>query len=167
MKIYAVITSLFLIASCVHSSGKSSTVDIDGTWKGEMKSGFGGMSIPITFNFKKVDDSVKGTVSGMPNQWIPLENIEHKGDKISFSVTSDMYGMKSVVRYNGKIKGDRIKMTFKNENPGGSRGKGMRVDMGLGGKSGGGGMAGFMGPQGSLNEFTLDRVSDEPMNPAS
>lgn len=60
-----------------------------------------------------------------------------------------MYGMKSVTNYEGKIKGDKIKMSSKNE------------------KSGGGMGGGFMGSPGSLNLFTVERVSNEPMNPVN
>ena len=165
------------MVGCVHSSGKSSSIDIDGTWKGEMKSRFGGPPRQYTFNFKKVDDSVKGTVNGMPDQWIPLEDLEIKGNKISYSVTSEMYGMKSVIKYKGKIKGDKIKMTFKRETPdgggfgGGGRGPRVTNTKSIGGSSMGGmgGMGGGMGMGGPApsNEFTLERVSNEPVNPVN
>jgi hypothetical protein len=44
-----------------------------------MKNGMGGQPIYFTFNFKKVGKTVKGTVNGMPGQWIPLEDVEMKG----------------------------------------------------------------------------------------
>ena len=43
MKFITIIAALFLMVGCVHSSGKSSSVDIEGTWKGEMEGGMGGM----------------------------------------------------------------------------------------------------------------------------
>ena len=42
MKFITIIASFLLIAGCAHSSGKS-PIDIDGTWKGEMKGRTGGM----------------------------------------------------------------------------------------------------------------------------
>jgi hypothetical protein len=80
------------------------------------------------------------------------------------------------IDYKGKIKGDMIKMKFKTETPGGSRGSGRRVThMSAGGAMGGsggafsggfGGSLGIYGPR-SFNEFTLERVSDEPVNPVN
>jgi hypothetical protein len=170
MKFFAIIASLLLMSSCAHFSDNSSTVDINGTWKGEMKSGFGGKPMQFTFNFIQVNDSVTGTVNGMPGQWIPLENVEHKGKNISFSVTSEMYGMKSVIKYKGEINGEKIKMSFKNENPGGfGASKGPRnVDTrSIGGSGMGGGMGmggGFgMGAPTSSNNFTIERVSKVPI----
>ena len=172
MKNFTIIAALFLIAGCASHSENPSVINIDGTWKGEMKGGFGGQPMYFTFNFKKVGDIVKGTVNGMPGKWIPLENLEMKGKKITFSVTSEMYGMKSVINYTGKIKGEKIDMSFKNESPGGGMGggfggggRGPRVTntKSIGGSGMGGGFG--MGGPAPSNKFTLERVSNEPQNP--
>ena len=166
MKIITIIASLFIILSCASVSAKSSPVDIDGTWEGEMKSGMGGPPMHVTFNFKREGDTVKGTVNGAPGQWIPLEDLKIKGKKISFTVTSKMGQTEMKIKYKGKIKGEKIKLSYKNESPGGFGGK--RKPVGIGISSGvGGGMGGGMGPQASLNEFTLKRVSNEPVNPVN
>lgn len=160
MKIITIIASLLLMVGCVHSSGKSSSVNIDGTWKGEMEGGMGGMPMKFTFNFKKIGDSVKGSVNGSPGIWMPLEDLEIKGNKISFSVISEMYGMKSIMKYKGKIKGEKIELSFKTKTPGG-RGPRPNLSMGgMGGMGGGmGGMGGGMGAPKSKNEFTVERVA--------
>jgi hypothetical protein len=172
MKVFASVIILFLIAGCAHFSGNSSDVNIDGTWKGEMNSGGGGMPMYFTFNFKKTGDYIKGTVNGTPGQWIPLENIELKGKKITFSVTTDIGGMKMNIDYKGAIKGDKIKMSFKTQTPsmsggpgfGMSSGPGMRsTDLGMAGRGGGFGGGSTLGMHGGPapeNKFTIERVSN-------
>ncbi len=159
MKIYAIIVSLLLMVVCVHSSGKESSVDIEGTWKGEVEGGMDGTPRQYTFNFKKIGDTMMGSVNGAPGIWMPLEDLEIKGEKISFSVVSEMYGMKSIMKYKGKIKGEKIELSFKTKTPGG-RGPRPNLSMGRGGMGGGmGGMGGGMGAPKSKNEFTVERVA--------
>lgn len=167
MKIITIIASLFIVLSCASVSVKSSPVDIEGTWKGEMKSGMGGPPMYVTLNFKKDGDAVRGTVNGMPGQWIPLEDLKIKGRKISFTVTSKMGQTEMKIKYKGKVKGEKIKLNFKTETPGASHTKGMHTDLGMGGQSRGGAGGGFVGSQAPLNEITVERVSNEPVNPVN
>lgn len=116
MKIYAIIVTLFLTVGCVHLSNSSSVVDIDGTWRGEIKRKLAKLpeyetwrgdikkekdktptytTMYLTFNFKREGDTVKGTVSNIrglhiPGKWFPLEDIKIKGKEISFTAASMM-----------------------------------------------------------------------------
>lgn len=146
MKIFAVIVTLFLIVGCVHLSNNSSTVDIDGTWRGEIElgtlTGIGKPGEPLRstpprkvttyvfFNFKREGDSVKGTISlkHLQGKYIPLDDIEIKGMKISFTGPS-MIGLKMMAptenmeqteiktRYMGNIKGEKIELSIITEMP--------------------------------------------------
>ena len=171
MKFITIIAALFLMAGCASHSGNPSVINIDGTWTGEYKSGRVNQSRHLIFNFKKVGDSIKGTVGGGPGQWLHLENIEIKGKKITFSVTLEMYG---VLNYKGKIKGEKIKMSYKSDMTDGFGGMGMdpliTTTGSIGGKGPGGGFGGGMGGMVGMggvfwNKFTLERVSNEPQNP--
>ena len=142
MKIYAIITTLFLMVGCAHSSGNSSTVNLDGTWKGERKYRYTRPPLvnskPLYFNFKKTGDSIKGTVDGLP-----LEDIEIKDKKITFSVTR----MKVKMLYKGDIKGDKITLSSKAESPP------RNIVLGYG--------LLLVHPLSEKKYFTLERVSNE------
>ena len=150
MKIYAIIASLFLMVGCAHSSGNSSAVYLDGTWKGEMNYRYTmprrGKPKPLYFNFKKTGDSIKGTVDGRP-----MEDIEIKSKKITFSVTRNMANRQIKMIYKGKIKGDKITLSSKAESPP------RNIVLGNG--------LLLAHPLSEKNYFTLERVSNEPQNP--
>lgn len=132
MKIYAIIASLFLIVSCAHLSDNSSAVNIDGTWRGEVESGtivaIGDppRSVPhrkatkdIFFNFKKEGGTVNGTICGnhLPGKCIPLDDIEIKGEKITFTFPSMieptmMEQTEIKTSCNGKLKGEQIELNI-------------------------------------------------------
>lgn len=66
----------------------------------------------LTYNFKGDGDTLTGTVTGGPGQWIPIKDGKIDGDKLSFKVDVDSQGMKMKFNYKGVLKGDEIKLSF-------------------------------------------------------
>ena len=125
MKIFALVAGLFIIASCAHDAQRSLPIDINGTWKGQLPGFMGGPATTLIYNFKVDGDTLTGTVNGAPGQWIPLENGTIKVNKISFTVNADYpRGMKMTWKYKGKIKSDKIKLTYTTKTSGGFGGMG-------------------------------------------
>ena len=162
MKIVTIIISLVIVLSSAVVSAKSSPVDVEGIWKGKINGGPGRAPMSVTFNFKKEGGDVKGTITDMSGKLKPLEDLEIKGKKISFTVTSKMGQKEMKIKYKGKVKGEKIKLNFKTEIPGAKRKKGARMDIGMSGSGGGsyGGGAGFMGTQANMNELIVERVPE-------
>ncbi len=129
MKIYAYafLAGLLLIAGCAHEAGVSTTspaatspaANIDGTWSGTFSGGMGGQPMELTYNFKGDGDTLTGTVTGGPGQWIPIKDGKINGDNFSFKVDVDSQGMKMKFNYKGVLKGDEIKLSFTIEMEGG------------------------------------------------
>jgi len=112
---YAFLAGLLLIAGCAHDAGVSTTspaADINGTWSGTFSGGMGGQPMELTYNFKGDGDTLTGTVTGGPGQWIPIKDGKIDGDKLSFKVDVDSQGMKMKFNYKGVLKGDEIKLSF-------------------------------------------------------
>ncbi len=169
MKSLVFAVCLLLIGGCAQFSSNSTPFDINGTWKGEVAGGMGGQPMSFTFNFKRDGNVLTGTVNGAPGQWIPINDGEIKGKNLSFNVTADMGQMKMLVEYEGKIKGEKIKLSFKSTMPGQKDRKAsinnryLQGDMKTGGGMGGGmGMGmGMGGPGGSSSQdFIIEKVSD-------
>jgi hypothetical protein len=161
IRIFVLVGGLLLIASCAHNGGLSSAFDINGTWTGQLAGVMGGPPITLTFNFKGDRGPLPGTVNGAPGQWIPLKDGKIKGNKISFEVAAGADKMKMTTKYKGKIKGDKIKLSYTIKMSGRRIGGfsatgfylGGRGDTGVGMGSAGMGMGGA--PSQSL---TLERV---------
>jgi hypothetical protein len=125
MRICALIVGLLLTASCAHDTQQSLPIDIDGRWEGQIEGFMGGPPTELIYNFKVVGDTLTGTVNGSPGEWIPLEDGKIKGNKISFTVNAEFPGgMKMIFDYKGKIKSDKIKLTYRNKTSGGFGGMG-------------------------------------------
>lgn len=125
MKICTLIAGLLLIASCAHDAHQSFPIDIDGTWQGQVAGFMGSPPMNLIYNFKVDGETLTGTVNGAPGQWIPFEDGRIKGDKISFTVNSDVPGgMKMTWKYRGKIKKDEINLTYTTKMSGGFGGMG-------------------------------------------
>jgi hypothetical protein len=125
MKICALVAGLLLIASCAHDVYLSLPIDIDGTWEGQLAGFMGSPPTTLIYNFKVDGDTLRGTVNGLPGQWIPLENGKIEGDRISFTVSADFPGgMKTTWKYRGKVESDKIDLTYKTKTSGGFGGMG-------------------------------------------
>ena len=125
MRIFTLVLGILLISSI------SFAADIDGVWSGEMQQmqfgGFGrggrggGNQAPrvLTFSFKADGETLTGysMPQGM-NIQVPIRDGIIKGNKIWYLVDVNFGGSKMVIRYKGKVKGDKIKLSFKTVNEG-------------------------------------------------
>ena len=86
---------------------------IDGRWSGTYS--MGGQSMPVTFNFKGDEDTLTGTVSGAPGQWIQIREGKIDGLNISFAVDREFNEMKWTNKYSGVLLGNELKLSFTTE----------------------------------------------------
>jgi len=118
MRIFTLILGILLTA------GISFAADIDGRWSGEVPQ-FGGSGrgaggrraappMVLTFGFKADGEALTGynEPAGMGIQ-VPIREGIIKGNKIWFLLDVNMGPSKMVFRYKGKIKGDKIKLSYK------------------------------------------------------
>ncbi len=126
MRICTFVLGILLIA------GVSFAHEVDGTWSGEMQNQnrFGGMGggmggpgggpgggasvRKLTFGFKADGEVLTGyTIPQGMNFQAPIREGIIKGNKIWYLVDVNFGQTKMVIRYKGKIKGDKIKLSFK------------------------------------------------------
>ena len=114
MRLFSFILGILLIASI------SFAADIDGKWAGEFAQ-FGGVGrgqgtppMVLTFGFKADGETLTGynEPAGMGIQ-VPIREGIIKGNKIWFLLDVNIGPSKMVFCYKGKVKGDRIKLSFK------------------------------------------------------
>ncbi len=88
-------------------------VDPSGTWTWTAPSRGGGGERKMTLKLKTEGDKVTGTLTspGRDGQTRDTEIADGKlkGDEISFTVTREMGGNKTTIKYNGKVSSDSIK----------------------------------------------------------
>ena len=82
-------------------------IDPTGTWKSSYTNQDGQVR-ESTIKLKVEGDKLTGTVSGRNND-SAIEEGKIKGDEVSFQVTREFNGNKSVIKYTGKVSGDTIK----------------------------------------------------------
>ncbi len=67
-----------------------STADFTGTWKGDFD--FQGTTVAVTFNFRLVNGTIKGTVEGLPTTPAAIAGARLTGNQLSFTVNTDYDG---------------------------------------------------------------------------
>ncbi len=96
---------------------------VEGRWTGTFP-GMGGQSMTVTFNLEEDGDTLAGTVSGAPGEWIPIKDGKiDDSTHISFSVERKINQMKVTNRYAGVLLGNELRLSFTPE-MGGGRGPG-------------------------------------------
>jgi len=93
----------------------------DGRWTGTFP-GTGGQSMTVTFNLKEDGDTLTGTVSGAPGEWIPIKDGKIDGTHISFTVDGEFNEMKWTNKYSGILLGNNLQLSFTPEIGGGGPG---------------------------------------------
>jgi hypothetical protein len=79
-----------------------------GTWK--WKQSFGGNDIETVLKLKQDGDKVTGSISGFQGAENNIEDGKVDGDKVTFKVTREFGGNKTVTNYTCTISGDSIKV---------------------------------------------------------
>jgi hypothetical protein len=87
--------------------------DISGQWKGE----FGGQNgtREIVFQFKADGARLTGTVSGLRDKQLNIEDGMLQGEEVSFYVNSEWQGNPVKLLYKGKVSGNEIRFTMSSE----------------------------------------------------
>jgi hypothetical protein len=105
MKSTAILTfALLLIA------GAASAADATGKWKGSLE-GEGG-SRELTFNLKADGDKLTGTLAGLLDRALEVQEGKVQGSTITFSVMSEWEGNPVKLVYKGEVAGDEILFTM-------------------------------------------------------
>jgi hypothetical protein len=121
MKFITLVLMLLLVVSCAHVDTTSPSVNIDGTWKGvwDSKGKTGQLPKLFIIKFKSDGGILTGTgcdATTNPDKWYDLQKVKRKGNKLYFS-GEPMPGL--TFRFEGKIDGDIMNVTFRWDTPGG------------------------------------------------
>lgn len=101
---------LTLAVACVLSFGGVSVTqaadDPTGTWQWTVT--FGDRTREMTLKLKLEGETLTGTMPGRDNQERPIENATYKDGEISFEISRERNGQKSVTKFTGKQSGATI-----------------------------------------------------------
>lgn len=89
---------------------RARAADVSGTWKGSFE--FDGDSYPLVLHLTEADNSVTGTVEGLPTTPTPIHEGKIDGDTLTFWVLTDYQGETYKLVYTGKVSEDKIAFTF-------------------------------------------------------
>jgi len=84
--------------------------DAAGTWKGDLATDDG--SRELTFELKVDGEKLTGTVVGLLDRSLDLDEGKVDGSTITFSVVSEMEGNAVKLVYRGEVSGDEISFTM-------------------------------------------------------
>jgi hypothetical protein len=98
------LVALFLVLVCMAAFA----ADINGKWKGALVTP-GGMKSYV-YDFKVEGNKLTGQaiLNGKPAS---IDNGTINGDSFSFTEVGEFNGAKTIIKYTGKIVGDKIKLT--------------------------------------------------------
>lgn len=105
----------FLVLASMLLAGLASAADVTGKWKGAMQGGSGN---ELTFDLKADGEALTGTVSGLLDRALMIENGKVEGSKLSFSVMSEWQGSPVRLVYDGELAGDEIRFSMGTEDGG-------------------------------------------------
>jgi hypothetical protein len=90
--------------------------DLSGTWKGSFE--FNGDGYPLTLHLTEADNTVTGTVEGLPTTPTQIHDGKINGDSVTFWVLTDYQGETYKLVYKGQVNEDKIAFTFGTEDGG-------------------------------------------------
>ncbi|HXI42649.1 MAG TPA: hypothetical protein VNH18_13755 [Bryobacteraceae bacterium] len=88
----------------------AAAADATGKWKGNLETDDG--SRELTFNLKAAGGNLTGTVEGLLDRSLELNEGKVEGATITFSVISEWDGNAVKLIYRGELVGDEIKFTM-------------------------------------------------------
>jgi len=105
MKITAILTLGLLAMAAV-----AAATDATGTWKGKLETQDG--SRELTFNLKADGDKLTGTVAGLLDKALDVNEGKVQGATLTFSVMSEWEDNPIKLVYKGELAGDEIRFTM-------------------------------------------------------
>jgi uncharacterized protein (DUF2147 family) len=102
-------TMIFMFA-LLALAGTAAAADATGKWKGNLETDDG--SRELTFNLKADGGKLTGTVAGLLDRSLDVNEGKIEGATITFSVMSEWDGNAVKLVYKGELAGDEIKFTM-------------------------------------------------------
>ena len=102
-------TMIFMFA-LLALAGTAAATDATGKWKGNLETDDG--SRELTFNLKADSGKLTGTVEGLLDRSLDVNEGKVEGATITFSVISEWDGNAVKLVYKGELAGDEIKFTM-------------------------------------------------------
>jgi hypothetical protein len=87
--------------------------DVTGTWKGAFD--FQGTSMPLTFHLTAAGGAVTGTIDGLPDSPVEIQDGKVDGDALTFWVNTEYEGTAYKIVFKGKISEGQIEFSFGTE----------------------------------------------------
>lgn len=103
-----IILCLLCAAAISLPAADSTEPKIEGTWKWTFNMPDGTKAEPRA-RLKREGDALTGTSIPRPGMAVPITDLKHDGDKISWTVVRETNGRKVTTRYSGRVKNDTIK----------------------------------------------------------
>ncbi len=100
-----ILPAIFCMYSVVLADGKA---EPSGAWRWERK--LQERTLKSTLKLKLVDGKLMGTYHGLGDE-VAIESAKLDGDTLSFEVNREFNDQKFTIRFQGKIKGDKIPAT--------------------------------------------------------
>ncbi len=104
MKLFAFVAVLVAVGAAQVSFAAENPT---GTWKWEVKAN--NQTREQTLNLKLEGDKLTGAMVGANSKETAIEDPKFADDEVSFTVTRERNGMKTISKYSGKVSGDSIK----------------------------------------------------------
>lgn len=116
MRLVTTAAVVLLFAGLVGLARAEDKPDPNGTWKWTVERN--NQKFDQTLKLKMEGDKLTGAMVGRNNQETKIEDATFKDGEVSFSVTRERNGVKTITKYKGKITGDTLKGKTETERDG-------------------------------------------------
>ena len=104
---------LALVGTARAEDKKDAKDGLTGTWKWSVE--VNGQKRDAVLKLKQEGDKLSGAMVGRNNNETKIEDATVKDGKVSFTVTRERNGTKTVTKYSGKLEGDTLKLKIERE----------------------------------------------------
>ena len=112
---WLITAAMSLLVVCLATPVSAAEASATGTWKWSFTPPNGGQAMETTLKLKQDGEKLTGTVTGRNNTETAIEAGKVKDGEVTFTITRDNNGTKTVTTYKGKLSEDTIKGTIGRE----------------------------------------------------
>jgi len=112
---WLITAAMSLLVVCLATPVSAAEASATGTWKWSFTPPNGGQARETTLKLKQDGEKLTGTVTGRNNTETAIEAGKVKDGEVTFTITRDNNGTKTVTTYKGKLSEDTIKGTIGRE----------------------------------------------------